>query len=258
MTSAAPEMAEFKSTQAPLLSGLSAPEIVDFLEKRKLYLQQVADININAGRGQEKSPVSLKASIATDVMEFMKEFIYPNQEAISDDLLQNYFDEILAQHLKEAKPDVTVLLSKVNMDLRNSDARSRVTHFLSDVAAVIRKNGLGTLCSNPESTKNILKEVTKSIKAKSLREKWRARWKHTLLNAGKTELHSLKSCSSWHLNRVWSYQRGFWWLLSKEWRRWDSSCRSSKTFWTWGSWERDSWKETSCCKGLSCCSFHGA
>jgi hypothetical protein len=63
--------------------------IVDFLETRKLYLQQVADININAVSGQEKSPVSLKASISTDVMEFMKEFIYTDQGAISDERLKD-------------------------------------------------------------------------------------------------------------------------------------------------------------------------
>jgi hypothetical protein len=57
------------------------------------------------------------------------------------------------------------------MNLGNSDARSMVAHFLSDVFDVIRKDGLGTLWSNSESTKNILKEFTKRIESKALRKK---------------------------------------------------------------------------------------
>jgi hypothetical protein len=148
---------------APLLSGLDADEVVQYLSLRRIYENAVKDKNVGVPASKRIIPVTLKATVPWSLLQFICEMeLGIEVDALTDEMLRSFLETRSRSKIDNLDGVVTVF-KEININTKISSASARIADLFAQWYLIKEKYKITNEFNTSEGKKVFRREMASKL-----------------------------------------------------------------------------------------------
>ena len=155
----------------PVLEVLSVPTVVEFLQERKRYLLAIEDKNTGVSESAKIKPISLKASVTSNLLEMICEMeLSVSVDQLTNELLEEYLSLVVSTSKADSDHSLCYVFEEIEINKDIKDVKFRIGDLWHQFIAAKNKYKVKDQFSSKKGKKIFRREMAKKLWPNSL--KW--------------------------------------------------------------------------------------